>query len=480
MVELVIKRENLTVSQQFSRYVEAIGDEINWFNYVQIKDFTSGAIIPFEMWPHLRYQLILAHYYPQLCVLKSKQVGDSWLWAGHALYKCGKGVANVLEFSKGEDDAADLLDKSRFINSKMPNWLQLRTGKDGAEMITFPDVQSRIMAFPSTEDAGAGQTASLVLRDENDFHRCADENFENVKPTVDAGAQIIDFSTSRRAKQNTHFKNNFRKALASENNYKAVFIPWYYRPGRDAAWYYKTMRDYYPIWRFLQNYPTTIDEALGAIAGRGLIDATKIDELNGFAREPSFYNGPAMIFRWPNPNWHYYAGGDASEGRGGDYQVLWIEGTDGQNRELVALIHTNNLTYDLFAFTAYSLLTQYGRPLLVMGNDAWGGMVLEALAKLGYNEQIYNSDEKGDKLGYTEDKKNKQQNFARFGITVRDGLKVPYREAINEMAAMALNDEGFYESTAAHDDLVVAAAKATLAFNIMGGVQDAVTSQDFS
>lgn len=473
------KDGSISIENQIYRYIDSISDELEWFKYVKIRDFTTKKVIPFKMWNHLEYVLLLLRFNQQLAILKAKQLGLSWTMAGHALYICGRGVANVLEFSKGEDEAADLLDKSRFINSEMPPWLRLRIGKDGSELITFPDTISQIRAFPSTEDAGVGQTGTLVIRDECEFHKFAEANFAHVKPTVDAGAQIVDMSTSKRSQLNTHFKSIYKRAKAGENNYIPVFLPWYYRPDRDLAWYEKTRRDYFPLWLFEQDYPTTEEDALGAIAQLGLIDKERISALTEGIKEPIYREGLAMIWHRPRPGWKYYAGGDAAEGRGGDYQVLWIEGTDGSHKELVALIHINTLDTDLFAFEAHTLLTRYGRPLLVMGNDAWGTMVLKDLATMGYIDRIYTTDPKGEKLGYTETESNKQINFAELGKSIRDGLSIPYREAIAELSAMALNDDGKYESTAPHDDLVSAAAKAVIAYNESKGESSEVDVQHF-
>lgn len=479
-IEAGVEAPILDRDEQFERYLKTITDEIEWFKYVKIRDYATQQVIPFVMWKHLEYVLLLLRFYRALAILKAKQLGLSWLMAGHAVYKSSKGLANVMEFSRTEDDAADLLDKSRFINANLPRWLQLKVVKDGSELMVFGN-GSRIKAFASTEDAGIGQTATLVIRDEADFHKFAEANFDAVRPTVAAGAaQIVDMSTSKRSISNTQFKNEYRRAKKGENNYYPVFLPWYCRPDRDKEWYDRELKQYYPTWRFHQNYPTTEDDALGAIEGLGLFDKAALDDLMNFCiKEPAEFEGHAMIWKRPRVHWQYYAGGDASEGRGGDYQVLWIEGTDGVRRELVALIHLNTMTPDIFAFHAHALLCEYGRPMLVMGADAWGLMVLEALDVLNYTDRIYCTDASGKKLGYQENKKNKQMNFATLGLAVRDGLIVPYKEAVEEMFGMQLNEKGEYESTLPHDDLVVAAAKAQVASKLIGEGASA-SSEDYS
>jgi len=457
--------QRLSIGQQQDEFNHCMVDPIYWFRYVKIKDFTTEHVIPFEMWDHLKLLLLLLRDYKQIAALKAKQIGFSWTLGGYALWKCYR-TANVVLLSAGEKEAAKLVGKSWFINSQLPRFLQLKLGhgKDGpSELLTFPDTLSEIAAYPSTEKAAVGETASLVIRDELEFHDYAEANFANVKPTVDAGAQIVDLSTSRRAYPNSHFKGIYKRAKAGENNYYPVFLPWYVRPDRDWEWYYRTKRDYYPAWLFEQDYPTTEEEALSSIEGLGLFEAARIEALLHGVGEPlRTPSAGCYIFHPFKPECRYYAGGDGAEGRGGDYSVIWIEGTDGVHRWLAAVLHSNMMTPDIFATHAYDLLIAYGRPLLVCGADAWGIMILKVLAKLGYADRIYCTDENGDKLGYVENKDNKQQNLMDFALAIRDGLTVEYKPAVEEMFGFNL-ENGKYESCNPHDDLVIAGAKATVA-----------------
>jgi len=463
------EERRLTFEAQAHRFNKCVVDLFEFTQYVQIKDATTQQIIPFAMWPHFKLLGAALRDYLQVVLLKPKQIGCSWFAGILHLWKCYRPATNILCFSKGEDEAADLVDKSRFINMWLPSWLRLKTpphdSGSRSPMLFFPDTHSRIRALPSTEDAGIGETATHVTRDELDFHKFAEENFGHVKPTVDAGASILDMSTSKRSKPLSHFKTVYKRAKAGENNYFPIFLPWYVRPDRDREWYIRTRRDYPTIWLFEQDYPNTEEEALGAIEGEGLFDNDALQRLLMMCREPKETRaGNTYIYHRPKPSIRFYAGGDAAEGRGGDYSVLWIEGASGGDRELCAIMRTNKMTPDIFAFHAHQLLCEYGRPLLVMGNDAWGQMVLKDLVAMGYRDKIYCSDEKGKKLGYTEYERNKQQDLMNFSVAVRDGLVIRYKPAVEEMFGWAI-EGGKYESNTPHDDCVIAAAKATVAFH---------------
>ncbi len=406
-------------------------------------------------------------------MIKPKQAGASWAASLWHLWLSYRPVSRVLCLSRGRDEAAELLDKTRFINENLPTWLRLKVSHDGREYMTFKDTRSSILALSSTKDAGVGYTASHVTRDEVEFHEFAGENYGHIKPTVDAGASILDMSTSNRAYPQSHLKMLYTRAERGENNYKAIFWPFWVRPGRTAEWYKRTIRDYWPRWLFEQDYPRTIQDALGSIEGAGLFDRASIDRLVQRAREPvEIMAGDIHIFSRPNPKLRYYAGGDASEGRGGNNGVIWIETQEGSQRYLCAIMCTNQLTPDLFANHAYQLLNYYNRPLLVMGADAWGKMVIDYLVALGYRDHIYCNDDRErsgreQTVGYIETEDNKQQKLMSFALAIRNGLDIPFRQAINELTGWHLiigrNGKSRYEATYPTDDCVIAGANADIA-----------------
>lgn len=460
-------QQSLSVDQQFQQYARCAANIFEFAKYVKIRDDTTQRIVPFLMWPHLRLLLMCVLVYKLLVILKGKQEGCSWTAALLHLWLCYKGATRVLCLSKGEDDASELLGKSIFINNNLPEWLKLKTGNEGFRKVTFPDTSSEILALPSTEDAGAGYTATHVTSDELDMHKYAMENFGNISPTIDAGGSHLAMSTSKRVLPTSHFKKLYRDAKAGKNGYKWLFFPWWYRPGRDMKWYRETEKKYYPRYLFEQAYPSNEAEALSAVEGLGLFDKLSLENLLDICR-PAPRQPATGVFQYHpyRPECTYYAGGDAAEGRGGDYSTLWLEGTDGLKRWLAAVIHTNMLTPDLFALQCCETLKNYGFPNLVMGADAWGQQVLKNMLDAGY-QNIYNTKIETGKLGYIENEANKQTTLQEFAYAVRDGLICEYEPAIQEMFGWNI-DKGKYISVLPHDDLVIAGAKANIARKFAG------------
>jgi hypothetical protein len=458
--------EELSVIDQLKDYLD-IKDPLKFFEHVKILDATTNQIIKYEMWPHLVEFIKAVYEYPQVIVLKSKQIGVSWTLAALALLWCNKIGANVIEISKGEDQASDLLSKSRFIADHLPKFLQHERDKDGTFLIHFKNKHSRIHTVPSTPTAGLGETASLVICDENEFHPYATENWGNLKPTIDAGAHCIIVSTADPTTIDSHFKVLWREARAGNNNFYPIFIPWHAVPRRDDEWLERVKRDYDQDWQFRANYPATEEEALSPILGRTVFDAATLQKMQQNAIEPvEVRQGSVYIYRYPKAGTQYIAGVDMAEGRGGDYSVLWIEGKDGLGRELVALIHSNHILPDTFSFMSYELLKEYYNPRVIGGADAFGTRFLEDLVVHGYDRgKIYCSDKKREKLGYIESGKTRDKDLVEMERSIRGNMQIHYIPAIKEFFAFQFADNGRMEAAAgSHDDLVMAACKANFGF----------------
>lgn len=192
----------------------AEGSFLDFLDYVYILEPPPGlSVLRFQKWPHI---IDLAHSFLRdrlIIVLKARQVGVSWLLAAYALWTAlyHQGAV-VLMLSKGQNEAGDLLDKVKFIHNQLPKELQRQTGVHSGQEISFPEAYSKVLALPSTEHAGRSETATLVIQDEADFHEHLDQNYAAVKPTIDAGGQLIQASTANKFKLTSLFKQVYRGA----------------------------------------------------------------------------------------------------------------------------------------------------------------------------------------------------------------------------------------------------------------------------
>jgi len=140
----------------------------DFLDYVQILEpptaTSRGGIIKFEKWGYLLEFCKELDTGRLINVLKSRQLGFSWILASYALWTAMyKEGANVLAFSQGQLESVAFLNKARIVHENLPQHLKVGLGRDNDTTMEFPSMKSQITALPSTEKAGRGQTATLVI-----------------------------------------------------------------------------------------------------------------------------------------------------------------------------------------------------------------------------------------------------------------------------------------------------------------------------
>lgn len=223
--------------RQYARKELAKRSFVDFLDYVKIRsdDPLNPVISEWQPWDYLVDQAVLWASGQSEIDLKARQLGYSWLVAAYAVWRARQGW-HVALISKGEREAVELAGKCAFIEANLPEWLQAGV-KTLTELLLFPD-GGRIMAFPSTADAGLGFTFQLVVMDEAAVHPYGGQNYAALMPTTSAGGQFIVLSTADPVLgPNGWFPNFYWASKAGETGFKARFIPWHVRPGRDDAWY---------------------------------------------------------------------------------------------------------------------------------------------------------------------------------------------------------------------------------------------------
>jgi hypothetical protein len=459
------------IQLQLEEYASCIGDPFEFFKHVKILDATTNAVIDARVEEHNR-RLIKSVYQNQLTiVLKSKQAWVSWTLAGIGIHWAYRMGAKVLYISSGQDAAIELLLKSRLIYTYLPKFLQQDLEHDGSELLGFKGTHSKIKSLPSTKDAGIGYTASLVVCDENEFHTYDKENYSAIEPTIRAGGHLVVVSTADPTNIDSHFKSLWR--AAPDNGFHKIFIGCLDVPGRDEEWYEETKKRYALDWQFKANYPRTEEEALSPISGRSVFDANRLQKMLEKCHEPEEDRGAVKIYVPPKIGVQYMVGADIAEGSGNDYSVVWIEGKEGLERELCAVIHTNLMDVDTFAYTALKLLDEYFNPYVICGADSYGGRFLDRLVDLGYRrDRIYSS--KKDKLGYQETSRTQFDDLVDLTSAINAGLHIYYKPAIEELFAMQYVDTPgkakMQVAKGSHDDLVYSMTKCNWGFNHYLGI----------
>lgn len=326
-------------------------------NRVQIRD--RGGV-RFDPWP---WQLRLARLWTRekrVAILKARQLGISWMAAAYAVHTAiFEPGALVLLLSQTQPDARELLAKAKFIFERLPAHLRPdQLGRDNVDSLSFPGLQSEIVALPSTEKAGRGRTARLVVADEHAFHQWAEANMAAVQPTMEAGGQFISLSSANGI--GNLFADLVSKARQPGSEWHFVFLPYKMRPGRDVTWYERQVESYPRAWMIHQEYPRDADEAF-VQTGRPVFQREYLDRHKQACRQPlprskwpatlqGFSSDELRIWAPPTTPHRYIAGADVAEGlEHGDYSHLSVFDADMPGRPVEVLSLHGHWAPDEFA-----------------------------------------------------------------------------------------------------------------------------------
>jgi len=234
--------------------------------YGTIYDPQARGWVRFRLWPAQVRALEQLAAHRLAVVLKARQLGMSWLTVGFGLWQMMfRPAATVLLFSQRDDEAVHLLTfRLRGMYDRLPSLFRARAVvRDNAHELLLSN-GSVARAFPTT--GGRSYTASLAIVDEADHTSDLDGLLNAVKPTIDAGGRLVLLSTVDKSRPESPLKRIYRAAVAGENDYASIFLPWHAHPGRTSAWYAEQERDIRArtggLDDLYQEYPATDLEAL--------------------------------------------------------------------------------------------------------------------------------------------------------------------------------------------------------------------------
>jgi hypothetical protein len=427
----------------------------------------TGGKTKFIMWPHLQEmaQDLLKHR--KIVVLKARQEGFSWTLAAYAVWllRFKKGT-NVLMLSQGKVEAANLLAKAIFIYRNMPDDWKLPLGSESKTALSVPNMDSTIMALPSTEKAGRSETATLVIQDEADHHEYLDDDLIALSPTIDAGGQLIMGSTSNKKKMISSFKEIFRRS--PNNGWHKIFWSWKLRPGRDGDWYEKTKQSIpetevlSPELYMQQEYPETEDEALAPARALAAFDQDILQAMyDQDLREPIRTDAGINIYHEKAYGKVYMAATDSAHGVGRDYSVTVILERD--TGYVAADFMSNTTDTTEFAYRSMDLLELYGNPIWAIEDNEVGVTVLDAARREKYNRIYKRTTGRKSKLhGWHTDNSNRNGIWSRLRDAIHARMiTIPNKAGLSQFFSVIQDpDSGFrFEAMqGAHDDYPMAVA----------------------
>lgn len=304
------RRRQLEI-EQTREHLRAYVDnpELFFDRYLLIDDPQAPTgTVPFVLWEAQRDVLRQITQHRLIVILKSRQLGISWLVCGYALWLCLFHPGRVvLLFSQGQTEADELLRRISSMYYRLPE--AVRNALPRALVVNTSKMAwgngSRVLSLPATKKAGRTFTASLVVMDEAAHMEYAEDLFVATKPTIDGGGQLIMISTARGT--GNLFHQVWTDAQAGTNRFVPLFLPWSARPGRDDTWYAQRVAEYRDLRLVHQEYPATPEEAFEATTlDRFLPSISWWDlcyrELPPLGREPLVLAVDAAVGRRDSPS----------------------------------------------------------------------------------------------------------------------------------------------------------------------------------
>ncbi len=294
----------------------------------------------------------------EVVICKARQLGITWLLAGYGLWQSLFGEAvRVLCLSQGEEEAWDLLSKAHFIWEHLPDFLKVLIKHDSAGWICF-STGSEIKALPSTEKAGRGTDATIVIRDELAKHPYGKDNFASISPSIDSGGKLVDLSTIDKLDSENHFTERVNRALSGatkevkpsglvvyhggESGATLVFAGWKLRPVRQEGmtledWFETRIKPKYDDLLIEQEYPETLEDALRPSSVKAYFDIDSLESMLLQVTSPikdfkefDTLNGMIRVYKPPVVGRQYVIFTDPSNGIEDPFATVVIDSATGE------------------------------------------------------------------------------------------------------------------------------------------------------
>jgi hypothetical protein len=446
----------------------------------------GGGVTAFRLWPaQMRVMRALAAE-RLLVILKARQLGISWCCCGYVLWLClFRAGREVLLFSRGKLEAKELLRRTRVLYERLPVWMRAElpglVGPPNTAVLTWSN-GSRVMSMASTPTSGVSFTASCVVMDEAAKMAHGEELYETVKPTIDAGGQLIVLSTANGF--GGLFHTLWDRAVRGISGFRHEFLGWWERPGRDGGWYRAKVAEATDPGSIPQEYPANPLEAFRS-SGRARFAGEWVAGLAGGLADPmpeaswpaslfvrrgwaglapgmlpaTIRDVPGLsVYRGPEPGRRYLLAADVAEGREArgvrsdpDYDAAVV--LDAETWEECASLH-GRWEPDKYAEYLMALSEPYRAEVIVERNNH-GHAVLAVLRlrhfpRIGLGHDGYE--------GWLTNVQTKPPMIDLLAAALRDGLVTVRTEAAaGEMQVYATQPNGRTGAPHGfHDDWVMA------------------------
>ena len=504
--------KELKKRKDLKRYEESFED----FSLEQLKIITKDASTGFVPFAFNEAQLEITRQIEEqrartgkvrAIILKARQQGISTYCAARVFWKTyfnSNTRSVVMAHDSATSDA--LFDMSKNIINNMKE-LAPAFKKSNAKEIQFEHNDARYRLYTAgSPEAGRGTTPTIAHLSEVAFWQ-HDEKilaglFQGISQSE--GTEVILESTANGAAG--EFFRLWQGAVAGENEYVPIFIPWFitseYRreipKDFELSVEEETYKETYDLddeqmyWRrlkigeggerkFRQEYPATADEAF-LVSGHNVFDQEKVARMlpvdphstrsynDLTAQWEEAREGQLSVWQFPTEfDEPYIIAADVAQGVGQDYSAAVVMNVD---RQIVAVFRDNYIDPTEFGEALFYLGRMYNNALLCVENNSIGLATTERLRQMQYVNLYYQlkpADKQnvhylteGEKPGFRTTQATKPAIIALLqnAITEED-IYIPSGVCISELKTYVSDDNLKMNALeGCHDDTVMSMAMA--------------------
>jgi hypothetical protein len=441
-------------------------------------------------------------------ILKARQQGISTYCAGRVFWKSyfsPHSRSVVMAHDSATSDALFTMSKNLIQN--MPEELSPKEERSNAKEIIisspyFRDREARAsyrLYTAGSPEAGRGTTPTIAHLSEVAFWTHDEKILAGLFQGISQaeGTEVILESTANGS--SGEFYRLWKGAMAGENDYVPIFIPWFltseYRreppEGFELTEEEEKLKETYNLdnsqiyWRrlkiaesgemkFRQEYPSNPDEAF-VTSGSNVFDIEKLNSLlpeapqsrrNWDVNTKQFEDnkeGRLFVFEYPQWDENYIVAADVSLGVGQDYSVSVVLD---KNYKVVAMYRDNRIDPSLYGELLFYLGRYYNNALLAVESNSMGVATLQKLESMNYvnlyrQTKIANvSKEEGTRLGFRTTSATKPAIIGNLkNLIENEEVYIPSNIMIQELKDYISTATGKTEAApGCYDDSVIALA----------------------
>jgi hypothetical protein len=439
----------------------------------------------------------------RVIILKARQMGLSTYTTARVFWKSYFNAYNksvVMAHDAATSDA--LFSMSRNIISNMDDKFRPDFKKSNAKEVMFSHNDSGYRLYTAgAPEAGRGTTPTIAHLSEVAFWTHDEKILAGLFQGISQakGTEVILESTANGV--GNAFHRLWKGAVSGENEYVAIFVPWFLMPEyhRDIpanTVFERTTEEEVLVtrfnlnneqlyWRrlkiaeggldkFRQEYPATPEEAF-IVSGSNVFNIEKLSQLvpQPILKQMEFSfesmmmeekpRGSIEIFKFPTFEDSFVIGADVALGVGKDYSTAVVMNA---KREVCAVYRNNTIDPSQFGDLLFYLGRYYNNALLAVESNSMGIATLNRLTQMGYVNMYYQtkmanvSKEEGTRIGWRTTSASKPAiiGFLKNAIEQED-IWIPSRIIIGELMNYVADDSGKTNAIVGHnDDTVIALA----------------------